>query len=343
MGSRSDLAHAIESPMELLAVRDLGVEFAAHGGPLRAVDRASFEIGVGEILGLVGESGSGKSVTCRAILGLLPSQARIADGEVWFEGRNLVGLPEAEMRQVRGRSIAMIFQNPSTHLDPVMSIGEQVSEPLLFHERLSKSEARRKAVDLLRQVGIPDPQRQYSAYAHELSGGLRQRAMIAAALSCQPKLLIADEPTTALDVTVQAQILRLLLDLRDKQGLSIILITHDLGVIAQISDSVAVMYAGRIVERASKDDLLCRPLHPYSQGLIRSQPELAAPGEPLPSIEGQPPSLKAPPPGCRFHPRCSYAEPQCRDGDVELARVGDGRFSACIRWHLLSDSPGIRP
>ena len=236
----------------------------------------------------------------------------------------------------------MIFQNPSTHLDPVMSIGEQVTEPLLFHECLSKSEARRKAVDLLRQVGIPDPQRQYSAYAHELSGGLRQRAMIAAALSCQPKLLIADEPTTALDVTVQAQILRLLLDLRDRQGLSIILITHDLGVIAQTSDSVAVMYAGRIVERASKDDLLSCPLHPYSQGLIRSQPELAALDQPLPSIEGQPPSLNKPPPGCRFHPRCSYAQAQCRADDVELARVGEGRFTACIRWRSLRDIGGIR-
>ena len=329
--------------MELLVVRDLGVEFAAHGEPLRAVDKASFEIEVGEILGLVGESGSGKSVTCRSILGLLPSQARITDGEVWFEGRNLVGLPEDQMRQVRGRAIAMIYQNPSTYLDPVMSIGEQVSEPLLCHERLSKSEARRKAVDLLRQVGVPDPQRQYSTYAHELSGGLRQRAMIAAALSCHPKLLIADEPTTALDVTVQAQILRLLLELRDKKGLSIILITHDLGVIAQTSDSVAVMYAGRIVERASKDDLLRRPLHPYSQGLILSQPELAPPGQLLPSIEGQPPSLKTPPPGCRFHPRCSYAELRCRDGDVELVRVGDGRLSACIRWRSLQDSVRVRP
>jgi oligopeptide/dipeptide ABC transporter ATP-binding protein len=201
---------------------------------------------------------------------------------------------------------------------------------------VNRREARRRAAELLRQVGIPDPERQLGAYAHQFSGGMRQRVMIAAALSCRPKLLIADEPTTALDVTVQSQILRLLLDLRDRTGLSIVLVTHDLGVVAQTCDSVAVMYAGRIVERAAKGDLLHRPLHPYTEGLIRSQPEAAPPGQPLPSIEGQPPSLAALPPGCRFHPRCSYAETACREADIPLFAVGDARVSACRRWEVLA-------
>ncbi len=322
--------------MALLEVTDLVVEFAGRGGPLRAVDGVSFELNAGEILGLVGESGSGKSVTCRAILRLLPGRgARIARGTVRYDGRNLLTLSEDEMREVRGSAISMIFQNPSSHLDPVMPIGDQVAEPLIVHEDLSKKEARRRAIELLRRVGMPDPEQQYGAYAHQLSGGLRQRAMIAAALSCRPALLIADEPTTALDVTVQAQILRLLLKLRDKTGLSIILITHDLGVIAQTADSVAVIYAGRVVERASKADLLARPLHPYSQALIRSQPELVKPDAPLPSIEGQPPPLDALPAGCRFHPRCRYVAAACRETDVRLAAVTERRFSACLRWREL--------
>ena len=327
--------------MALLEVRDLVVEFADRGRVLRAVDGVSFALEAGEILGLVGESGSGKSVTCRAILRLLPGrQARIVRGEVRYGGQDLLAVGEDAMRDVRGRAISMIFQNPSSHLDPVMSIGEQVAEPLIVHESLSKRDGRRRAVDLLRQVGIPDPERHYGAYAHQLSGGLRQRAMIAAALSCNPSVLIADEPTTALDVTVQAQILRLLLDLRDRTGLAIILITHDLGVIAQTSDSVAVMYAGRIVERGPKAEVLARPLHPYSEALIRSQPELASPDARLPSIEGQPPSLDAPPPGCRFHPRCGYAEAPCREIDVRLTEVADGRLSACLRWEELNRATG---
>ncbi len=324
--------------MALLEVRDLTVEFPGRGRPLRAVDGVSFELEAGEILGLVGESGCGKSVTCRAVLRLLPGRrARIAGGEVRYGGRDLVGVAEDDMRQLRGRAISMIFQNPSSHLDPVMPIGEQVAEPLIVHEGLSKGEARQRAIELLRQVGIPDPVRHYASYAHQLSGGMRQRAMIAAALSCRPNLLIADEPTTALDVTVQAQILRLLLELRDETGLAMVLISHDLGVIAQTADSVAVMYAGRIVERAAKDALLRRPLHPYSEALIRSQPELVAPDRPLPSIEGQPPSLEAPPPGCRCHPRCGYAAPACRETDVRLEPVAVRRFSACLRWRELAE------
>jgi len=330
--------------LALLEVQGLAIEFSGNQGPLRAVDNVSFSVGAGEILGLVGESGSGKSVTCRALLRLLPSrQARIVEGAVWFDGQDLVLLPETQIRKLRGRAISMIFQNPSSHLDPVMTIGQQIAEPLIVHEGLSKAGAKDRAVELLRQVGMPDPTQQYDAYAHQLSGGMRQRAMIAAALSCRPKLLIADEPTTALDVTVQAQILRLLLDLRDQEGLTIILITHDLGVIAQTADSVAVMYAGRIVEQGPKSDLLHKPLHPYSEALISSQPELANPDEALPSIDGQPPSLGAPPPGCRFHPRCNLAIADCATGHFDLVPVGQRRLTACNRWQELREAVGANP
>ncbi len=323
--------------MTLLSVEGLCVEFQAPQGPIRVVDGASFDVAPGEVVGIVGESGSGKTVTCRAVLRLLPSRrGRIAGGRVLFEGRDLVPLRDAEMRDIRGRQIAMIFQNPSSHLDPVMTVGEQVAEAVTYHEAVGRAEARSRATELLRQVGIPDPERQLDAYPHQFSGGMRQRVMIAAALSCRPKLLIADEPTTALDVTVQAQILRLLLELRDRTGLAIVLVTHDLGVVAQTCDSVAVMYAGRIVERAPKRDLLRRPLHPYTDGLVRSQPEAAQPGRPLPSIEGQPPSFAALPDGCRFHPRCGYAEPACRASDMPLFVVNAGRASACRRWQILA-------
>ena len=324
--------------MALLDVEGLVVEFFGSEVPLRAVDGVSFAVDAGEVLGLVGESGSGKSVTCRALLRLLPSRrARIVKGSVRYRGQDLLSIPESRMRQLRGRAISMIFQNPSSHLDPVMTVGEQIAEPLIVHEGLSKAEAKSRSVDLLRQVGIPDPLHQYDAYPHQFSGGMRQRAMIAAALGCRPSLLIADEPTTALDVTVQAQILRLLLDLRDQKGLAIILITHDLGVIARTADTVGVMYAGRMVEQAPKWELLNRPLHPYSQALIRSQPELANPMEALPSIEGQPPSLTAPPPGCRFHPRCGLAVPNCESGSFELVSVAKGRRTACNRWQELNE------
>jgi peptide/nickel transport system ATP-binding protein len=344
MGLPNASAPWSERDLALLEVQDLAIEFSSKQGPLRAVDNVSFSVGAGEILGLVGESGSGKSVTCRALLRLLPSrQARIVEGAVWFDGQDLVSLPESEIRKLRGRAISMIFQNPSSHLDPVMTIGQQIAEPLFVHKGLSKAEAKNRAVELLRQVGIPDPTQQYDAYPHQFSGGMRQRAMIAAALSCQPKLLIADEPTTALDVTVQAQILRLLLDLRDQEGLTIILITHDLGVIAQTADSVAVMYAGRIVEQGPKSELLRRPMHPYSEALIRSQPELANPDEALPSIDGQPPSLTAPPPGCRFHPRCNLAVADCATGHFDLVPVAQGRLTACNRWQELRDAEGENP
>jgi peptide/nickel transport system ATP-binding protein len=321
----------------VLRVEDLTVEFTAPGGPLRAVDEVSFELAEAEVLGLVGESGSGKTMTCRALIRLLPSRrARITRGAVRLGELDLMTLPESAMQRVRGEQIGMIFQNPMTHLDPVMAIGEQIGESLRFHKGITRREAAGRAIELLRQVGIPDPALRSRSYPHELSGGMRQRAMIAIAIAGEPRILIADEPTTALDVTVQAQILRLLLDLRDRAGLSIILITHDLGVVAETCETVAVMYAGRIVERAAKRALLRAPLHPYSQGLIRSQPGAGAPLAELPSIPGQPPSLVDLPRGCRFHPRCAYVIPRCREVRPPLADAGKGRRSACLRWQELA-------
>ncbi len=324
----------------VLEVEHLTVEFAAPGGPLRAVDDVSFELGAGEVLGLVGESGSGKTLTCRALMRLLPSRrARITRGAVRIGGLDLMTLAEPALQRVRGEQIGMIFQNATSHLDPVMSIGGQIGEALRFHHGMTRREAALRAVELLRQVGIPDPALRTRSYPHELSGGMRQRALIAVALAGEPRILIADEPTTALDVTVQAQILRLLLDLRDRRGLSIILITHDLGVVAETCESVAVMYAGRIVERAAKRELLRAPLHPYSQGLIGSQPGAGAPQAELPSIPGQPPSLADLPPGCRFHPRCGYVLDRFRAVRPPLATAGQGRASACLRWQELAARP----
>jgi peptide/nickel transport system ATP-binding protein len=276
------------------------------------VDGVSFAVGKGEILGLVGESGSGKSVTCRALLRLLPgANLRIAGGSVVLKGRDLVTLDERDLREVRGAEIGMVFQNAGSHLDPVMRIGDQIAESLRLHRSMGRRQALRTAIETLRQVGIPDPARRVDSYAHELSGGMRQRAMIALALATDPDLLIADEPTTALDVTVQAQILRLLLDLRDSRGLSIILITHDLGVVAQTCDAIAVMYGGRIVERGPKRELLAHPVHRYTAGLVRCQPATEGGRGYLATIPGQPPSVAAMPPGCPFHPRCEAAIDAC--------------------------------
>ncbi|MFO0992061.1 MAG: ABC transporter ATP-binding protein [Hyphomicrobiales bacterium] len=314
----------------LLDVRDLSIEASKDGQRLGIVDRVSFSLATGEILGLVGESGSGKTVTCRALMRLFPTASlRITGGAIEFAGRNLVTAPEREMREIRGGRIGMIFQNPASHLDPVMRIGRQISESLVLHLKLSPSEAKGQAIELLRQVGIPDPQRRVNDYPHQFSGGMRQRAMIALALACAPDLLIADEPTTALDVTVQAQILRLLLQLRDKRGLSIILITHDLGVVAQTCDSIAVMYGGRICERGPKRDVLAEPFHPYTSRLIACQPSASDDSGLLPSIQGQPPLPSAWPAGCRFHPRCDRAISLCQSSAPELASVRGGHVAAC--------------
>jgi peptide/nickel transport system ATP-binding protein len=320
----------------LLEVRDLAVEVRTPSGTLRAVDGVSFALREGEVLGLVGESGSGKTLTCRAILRLLPRRVAIAGGTVDLAGRRVSDLPERRLGEVRGPLGSMIFQNPASHLDPVMTIGEQIAAPIRVHEGRSRREARGRARELLEQVGIPDALRRLDQYPHEFSGGMRQRAMIAAALACRPKLLIADEPTTALDVTVQAQILRLLLDLRDRLGLAILLVTHDLGVVAQTCDRLAVMYAGRIVEAGPKRTVLARPLHPYTEGLIASQPGVGAPGERLASIPGQPPGLADRRTGCAFAPRCRYAEEACRSAPPPESEPRPDHRTACRRWDVLA-------
>jgi peptide/nickel transport system ATP-binding protein len=321
---------------KVLEVRDLEVTIETPAGVLTAIDRASFDLRKGEILGLVGESGSGKTLTGRAIMRLLPSKKMaIRSGTIHVNGEDITRYDESRMRGVRGRIIGMIFQNPSSHLDPVMTVGKQIAESIKFHEKLSSKASLLRAAELLRQVDIPDPHIRLNSFSHEFSGGMRQRAMIAMALACRPKILIADEPTTALDVTVQAQILNLLLDLRQRRGLSIMLVTHDLGVVAQTCDTIAVMYAGRLVERATKKDLLSGPLHPYTKGLIASQPGKTQPRQQLPSISGQPPALASFPEGCRFHPRCEFSEAECQAAVPALEQADRDHYTACRRWHSL--------
>ncbi|WP_445681916.1 ABC transporter ATP-binding protein [Radicibacter daui] len=314
----------------VLSVRDLTVSVARDEGWRPIVDGVSFDLQAGQILGLVGESGSGKSMTCRALMRLLPgARLAITGGSIRLGEEELTALDEAAMRKVRGGQIGMIFQNPSSHLDPVMTIGAQIAETIRFHQGASRREAMRQAIEVLRQVGIPDPTARAGSYPHEFSGGMRQRAMIAVALACQPKVLIADEPTTALDVTVQAQILRLLLDLRDSKGLSIIFITHDLGVVSQTCDSIAVMYGGRLAELGPKRDIIRAARHPYTAGLIRCQPGAAATGTYLETIPGQPPTVDAMPSGCRFHPRCPRAGETCREHQPAFISVDLGHRAAC--------------
>ena len=323
----------------ILSVRDLSVTVKTDTGVKPLVSQVTFDLKKGEILGIVGESGSGKSMTCRALIQLLPSsQISISQGAVILKGHtDLIGLKESDMRSVRGRSIGMIFQNPSSHLDPVMTVGRQIMESIRCHHQTSKPEARKKAIDVLRQVGIPDPEQRIDNYPHEFSGGMRQRVMIAIALSCDPEILIADEPTTALDVTVQAQILRLLLELRDKRGLSIILITHDLGVISQVCDSVVVMYGGRICEQASKRDIILNPSHPYTMGLIDCQPSGNASSGPMKTIFGQPPSQNAMPTGCAFHPRCQKSSEICHHQPPPLLAQKSGRMLACYNTNEIQN------
>jgi oligopeptide/dipeptide ABC transporter ATP-binding protein len=295
------------------------------------VDDVSFELERGKVLGVVGESGSGKSVTAMTILGLTRDKNTAFEGEVIYGGENLLALPEARLREVRGNEIAMIFQDPMTSLNPVYTVGSQIVEAIVTHEQASKQEAKRRAVELLRQVGIPNPQQRVDDYPHQFSGGMRQRAMIAMALSCNPDVLIADEPTTALDVTIQAQILELLDRLRADFDSAVILITHDLGVVAEVADEIAVMYAGRIVERGTKRQVFYDPQHPYAWGLLGSIPRLDRPKpKKLASIEGMPPSLINLPQGCKFRPRCPQAFDKCIE-EPELAnRVEErGHFDRC--------------
>jgi peptide/nickel transport system ATP-binding protein len=326
----------------VLSVRDLVVEAKTNQGARTIVDGVSFALHQGEILGLVGESGSGKTVTCRALMRLLPAATlRIRSGSIRLLDQEIAHLPEEEMCRLRGSKIGMIFQNPTSHLDPVMRIGEQIAESIRFHEGASRREARTKAVDLLRQVGIPDPQSRVDNFPHEFSGGMRQRALIATALACNPAVLVADEPTTALDVTVQAQILRLLLDLRDQRGLAMILITHDLGVVAQTCDSIAVMYAGRLAEVGPKRAVLRAPHHPYTARLIACQPGISAGDGLMPTIPGQPPSVNAFPSGCRFHPRCDLAVALCSERQPAMRAMESAHAAACHRAEEvgLPDAP----
>lgn len=315
----------------LLSVRGLKTYFQSEEGLVPAVDGVSFDLKKGGTLGIVGESGSGKSVTSLSIMRLIPSPpGKIVDGEILFEGEDLLKKSPAEMRKIRGNDISMIFQEPMTSLNPVFTIGDQIMEAIILHQKLDKKEAREKAIDMLRLVGIPEPQRRVDEYPHQLSGGMRQRVMIAMALSCNPKLLIADEPTTALDVTIQAQILDLMRKLRDELGTSIILITHDLGVIAEMVEEVIVMYAGKIVERTDVRSLFRDPKHPYTEGLLGSLPKLGEKADRLQTIEGVVPSPFNMPTGCRFHPRCQYARDICREEQPELLTLGEGHEAACF-------------
>jgi len=324
------------SEAPLLEVKNLRTEFRSAGSVFAAVDGVSFTLEAGETLGIVGESGCGKSVTSLSIMRLVPDPpGRIAAGEVRLQGRNLLELPEVEMRAVRGGAISMIFQEPMTSLNPVQTVGDQIIEGVRLHRSVGAAEARARALEMLRLVRIPSPETRIDEYPHQLSGGMRQRAMIAMALACDPQILIADEPTTALDVTIQAQILDLLRDLRQRTGAAIMLITHDLGVVAEIANRVIVMYAGKIVEQATVERLFANPQHPYTLGLLGSMPKLTGDAdERLIAIEGVVPNPYALPQGCRFHPRCALADAQCRAAQPPLIEIEAGHHTACWKAPL---------
>ncbi|WP_300301695.1 ABC transporter ATP-binding protein [Ferrovibrio sp.] len=322
--------------MALLEVDDLRTYFATDtGGEFRAVDGVSFAVDGGRTLGIVGESGCGKSVTSLTVMGLLPKTgARIAGGSIRFAGQDLSRLDTDAMSDLRGNRLAMIFQEPMTSLNPAFTIGDQIMEGLIRHKGVSAAQAREQAIAMLRKVKIPAPERRIDDYPHQLSGGMRQRVMIAMALACGPELLIADEPTTALDVTVQAQILDLLRELQRDLGTAILLISHDLGVIAEMADEVAVMYAGRVVEKAPVERLFAEPQHPYTIGLLGSIPRLDVTRDHLPAIQGSVPDPMNPPPGCRFNPRCPFADVECRQAAPELRDVAAGHAVACWKAPL---------
>jgi peptide/nickel transport system ATP-binding protein len=319
----------------VLEIENLKVSFCGdRGRTTHAVDRVDLTVGRGQILGLVGESGCGKSATALAIMGLLPKNSTRISGRICLNRTDLLGLPEREMRDLRGDRLAMIFQEPTTSLNPAYSVGEQIAETLIRHRDLSRQQARARAIDLMRLVKIPSPEQRIDDYPHRLSGGMRQRVMIALALACDPQLLIADEPTTALDVTVQAQILDLLRDLRTVTRAAIILITHDLGVVAELCDEVAVMYAGEIVERAPVHALFAAPQHPYTVGLLGSIPRLNGSVDELPVIDGMVPNMNTLPAGCRFAPRCPFVEEICTQAQPPLTSIGQSHSSRCIRAPL---------
>jgi oligopeptide/dipeptide ABC transporter ATP-binding protein len=324
----------------LLEVKNLQTHFFTRAGVVRSVDGVSFHLDRGELLGLVGESGCGKSVTALSVMRLVGAPGRIVEGEIWFDGEDLRAASERRMREIRGDDIAMIFQDPMTSLNPVYTVGEQIAEALRLHRKLSRAQAREGAIEAMREVAIPDPARRASDYPHQLSGGMRQRVMIAMALACDPKLLIADEPTTALDVTIQAQILELLDGLRKSRELAVLLITHDLGVVAEVADRVAVMYTGRIVEESPVGELFARPKMPYTEGLLRSVPKLtvgeAQKVERLQTIEGTVPKPTDLPPGCHFAPRCTYREPRCTVGRIPLYELEGGVRVRCVLYDMAA-------
>ncbi len=324
--------------MSLLKLRDLNIYFKSAKKSINIVSNLNFDIKEAEVFGLVGESGCGKSITALSIMGILPHNAS-AEGEIIFKGSNLLNLDMESMRKIRGKEISMIFQEPMTSLNPVLKIGYQVAEVLMTHMNLSKKEAMIKTIDLLRSVKIPSPEIRINDYPHQMSGGMRQRVMIAMAIACNPSLLIADEPTTALDVTIQAQILELLRNLREQKGMSILLISHDIGIIAENADITAIMYAGRIMEMAKVSEIIENPKHPYTIGLLESLPKRKGiPLKPIPGSVPQPDSL---PSGCKFYNRCRYMIPDCQETEPHLIEVSQGHFSRCIRleeikWELLT-------
>ncbi|KUL51692.1 ABC transporter ATP-binding protein [Streptomyces sp. NRRL S-1521] len=329
---------------KLLDVRDLRVEFRTRDGVAHAVNGVDYSVAAGETLAVLGESGSGKSVTAQAVMGILDTPpGRITSGEILFRGRDLLKLREDERRKVRGTEMAMIFQDALSSLNPVLSVGAQLGEMFVVHRGMSRKDARNKAVELMDRVRIPAARERVGQYPHQFSGGMRQRIMIAMAMALEPALIIADEPTTALDVTVQAQVMDLLAELQREMNMGLILITHDLGVVADVADSIAVMYAGRIVERAPVHEIYRAPAHPYTLGLLESIPRLDQKGQDLYAIKGLPPNLMAIPPGCPFHPRCPMAQDVCRTDDPPLARVTyEGltaeRRSACHFWKETLDA-----
>src|ERR1019366_3698840 len=325
----------------LLEVRGLSIEFETEAGRVRVVEDVSFDVGAGKIVGLVGESGSGKTVSSLAVLRLLPSPpAQIVGGSIRFDGRDLLDMDFDELRRIRGRDISMVFQDPLASLDPSFTIGYQLQEAIRLHEKVGRAAARDRAAKLLESVHIPDPAQRLSVYPHQLSGGMRQRVIIAMALSCNPRLLIADEPTTALDVTVQAQIVELLNELREKEDLAVLFVTHDLALISELSDEVAVMYAGQVVEHAATADLFAHPRHPYTAALLAASPGIRGPADPHALIAGQVPQAGQFPQGCRFNPRCAYAEESCRNEPIVLAAAGQNRQSRCRRLEELT-LPGV--
>lgn len=322
--------------MPLLEVSDLQTHFPTRAGLVRAVNDVSFAVGEGEFVGLVGESGCGKSITALSIMRLIYPPGRIAAGSIKFKGEELTTATEDRMREIRGNDIAMIFQDPMTSLNPVFTVGDQIAEALRLHRKLDKKAAWTAAIDAMREVSIPSPERRANDYPHQLSGGMRQRVMIAMALACDPELLVADEPTTALDVTIQAQILELLDNLRRTRKLAVLLITHDLGVVAETADRVCVMYTGKIVEESGVDDLFAKPKHPYTQGLFNSVPKLSAPdierAVRLQTIEGTVPSPTELPSGCHFAPRCRYRMPECELGEIPLYEIESDIKVRCILY-----------